>query len=282
LASAKVDDNSGFGALFIVDVPPFIPGPSTASAVDSVGNTIDPSLPYYSGFNIPTFTLIDGTEPTPTSGPPQTPEPSPTPEPTATPTPVPTWSNNTQVERAFPNLSFRRQTNLLQPDDGSNLIFISELSGRILVFEDDQNAERSDVYLDITDRVFSGATPEGLLGIAFDPDYESDGYFYVYYFTAGVPDEPASPDWEYSKNPRRSVVSRLSATADDPRKADVDSELVIIEIHQPTVSHNAGQLAFGPDGYLYISLGDGGFIPRDDNPAVNGRTRPRCWGRYFV
>ena len=82
-----------------------------------------------------------------------------------------------------------------------------------------------------------------MLGLAFDPDYSNNGFFYVYY-TA-----PA---------PRHSVVSRFSVIESSPGVADPDSEYIIMEVPQPFGSHNGGQLAFGPDGYLYIGLGDGG------------------------
>ena len=94
---------------------------------------------------------------------------------------------------------------------------------------------------------------EGLLGLAFDPDYAANGHFYVYY----------SAD-----SPRRSVVSRFTVLPDSPIAADPGSELVIMEIPQPYSNHNGGQLAFGPDGYLYVGLGDGGS--RGD-PMGNGQ-----------
>ena len=147
-----------------------------------------------------------------------------------------------QVERAFPNLGFQRLTNLVQPDDGSELVFITEQAGLVRVFVDRQDAIGMSVFLDITNRVIDGGDEEGLLGLAFDPEYRENGHFYVY----------------YSATPRRSVVSRFTVSANDPEIADPGSELVIMEVPQPFENHNGGQLAFGPDGYLYIGLGDGG------------------------
>ena len=83
---------------------------------------------------------------------------------------------------------------------------------------------------------------EGLLGLAFDPDYSDNGYFYVYYSAA---------------NPRRSVISRFSVS-ENPNVADPNSEFIILEVAQPFSNHNGGQVAFGPHGNLYIGLGDGG------------------------
>ena len=147
-----------------------------------------------------------------------------------------------QVERAFPNLVFQRLTNLVQPDAGSGLIFVTEQAGIVKVFADRQDATTAGVFLDITNRVINGGDEEGLLGLAFDPEYRVNGHFYVY----------------YSATPRRSVVSRFTVRPDDPQRADPGSELVIMEVPQPFENHNGGQLAFGPDGYLYIALGDGG------------------------
>ena len=147
------------------------------------------------------------------------------------------------VQRAFPNLIFERMTNLVQPDDGHNHIFVTEQPGRIRVFTNDRDAMEAGMFLDISGRVSESNNEEGLLGLAFDPDYSTNGYFYVYYSAA---------------NPRRSVVSRFSVSQSDPEASDPESELVILEIGQPFGNHNGGQLAFGPDGYLYISVGDGG------------------------
>ena len=148
------------------------------------------------------------------------------------------------VERVFPNLTFPRLTNLVQPDDGRALLFATEQAGRIMVFPDDQGATQAEVFLDLTGRVTpSPGNEEGLLGLAFDPGYRDNGYFYVYYSAA---------------SPRRSVVSRFSVKAGNPKEADTNSELIIMEIGQPASNHNGGQIVFGPDGFLYIALGDGG------------------------
>jgi hypothetical protein len=156
-----------------------------------------------------------------------------------------------QVERVFPNLSFQDMTNLVQPVDESGLIFITEQKGVIHAFAADQPQQGSRVFLDITNQVNRGGE-EGLLGLAFDPDYQDNGHFYVYYSAT---------------NPRRSVVSRFSLDQGNPGIADPQSEVIIMEIEQPFINHNGGQLAFGPDGYLYIGLGDGG----GGDPQSNGQ-----------
>lgn len=158
-----------------------------------------------------------------------------------------------QVQRAFPNLTFQRLTNLVQPDDGRDRIFITEQAGIVRVFSNDQDASNSEVFLDIRDLVSTGHNEEGLLGLAFDPDYRDNGHFYLYYSAAGA---------------RRSALSRFSISPNDPNVADPDSELVIMEILQPYGNHNGGQIAFGPDGHLYVGLGDGG---KGGDPLGNGQ-----------
>ena len=207
----------------------------------------------------PTLTPTPTPMPTPTLAPTLTPTPTPTPvptpTPTLTPTPVPTPSplRAMQVERTFPNLTFQRLTNLVQPDDGQDHIFVTEQPGRVRVFPNDQQASEAQIFLDIRNRVSEVDNEEGLLGLAFDPNYKSNGYFYVYYSAA---------------NPRRSVVSRFSVSGNDPNVADPDSEFIIMEIPQPYGNHNGGQIAFGPDGYLYVGLGDGGA---GGDPLGNGQ-----------
>ena len=121
------------------------------------------------------------------------------------------------------------------------------------MFPNQQTVEDAQVFLDIRGRVNDRGNEEGLLGLAFDPDYASSGLFYVYYSAS---------------NPRRSVISRFSVTTGDPSRADPASEHVILEVGQPYANHNGGMLAFGPDGFLYISLGDGGA---GGDPQGNGQ-----------
>lgn len=157
-----------------------------------------------------------------------------------------------QVERVFPDLAFQEMTNLVQPDDTGDLMFVTEQRGVVYSFSA-SNPQEADVFLDITDRVNRGGNEEGLLGLAFDPDYQGNGYFYVYYSAA---------------EPTRSVLSRFNLDEQNTDVADPGSEVVITEVEQPYANHNAGQIAFGPDGYLYIALGDGGSA---GDPLGNGQ-----------
>ena len=164
------------------------------------------------------------------------------------------------VRRMFPNLKFRHQTNLVQPDDGLGRIFITEQGGVVRVFPNEQLTPEAAIFLDISDRVSEEGKEEGLLGLAFDPHFSENGFFYVYYSAAG---------------PRRSVLSRFSTRLDNPNVASLDSELVILEVEQPFRNHNGGQLAFGPEGFLYIGLGDGG---QADDPMGNGQNEGSLLG----
>ena len=162
------------------------------------------------------------------------------------------------LSNAFPNLSFSAPVDLQAPDDGSNRLFVVEQAGRIRVFENDAGVTSSSLFLDINVPVASGGE-QGLLGLAFDPDYAQNGYFYVNY--------TASP-------PRRTVVARYSVSASDPNVADPASEVVLFTVNQPYSNHNAGQLQFGPpegpggERYLYVGMGDGGSA---NDPQENGQ-----------
>ncbi len=128
-------------------------------------------------------------------------------------------------------------------DDGSGRLFVLERAGRIRVIR--EGALLPTPFLDISDRVDT-IGEGGLMGLAFHPDFPVNQYFFVNY--------TASPAGAF-----RVVVSRFSASQDSPDQADPQEE-VLLEIEQETLIHNAGELVFGPDGYLYISVGDGGFV----------------------
>ena len=158
-----------------------------------------------------------------------------------------------QFESAFPNLTFQQPVDIQNAGDGSNRIFVSEQRGVISVFLNSQNTTSIKTFLDISDKVLSGGEL-GLLGLAFHPDYKDNGYFFVDYTT---------------DNPRRTIISRFKVSATDPDMAERNSEVILLEINQPYSNHNGGQISFGPDGYLYISLGDGGSAGDPQNNAQN-------------
>ena len=154
---------------------------------------------------------------------------------------------------AFPNLSFSEPLDLQSADNESNRIYVAEKKGTIKVFENDSEVTSAETFLDLGN--IPTSSEQGLLGFTFHPDFKSNGFFYVFY-------TPVT---------RVARVSRFTVPRTDSGLADTDSELVILEIPQPRTNHNGGQLTFGNDGYLYISVGDGGGAG-DTNGNAQNRT----------
>jgi len=148
------------------------------------------------------------------------------------------------LEKCFERLRFQRPILLTHAGDGSDRIFIVEQGGKILVFENGQSPTTSKVFLDISAQVSREGNEEGLLGLAFHPEFENNGQFFVYYSS--------------KHNDMHSVVSRYNVRADDADQADPESEKIILTQLQPYRNHNGGDIKFGHDGFLYISFGDGG------------------------
>ncbi|MFQ5831362.1 MAG: PQQ-dependent sugar dehydrogenase [Candidatus Thorarchaeota archaeon] len=164
------------------------------------------------------------------------------------------------VEVAFPNLQFNSAVDLQNAGDGTNRLFVVEKDGIIRVFNNDRDTSVASVFLDISSVVSAIGTEEGLLGLAFHPDYAVNGYFYVNYIASG---------------PRRTVIERYNVSATNPDQADASSALTILEIPQPYSNHNGGQIAFGSDGYLYIAVGDGGS---SGDPQGHGQDKTTLLG----
>ncbi|MEE2858843.1 MAG: PQQ-dependent sugar dehydrogenase [Candidatus Neomarinimicrobiota bacterium] len=153
---------------------------------------------------------------------------------------------NYEIIDAFPNLSFTDPVDIYHPNDNSNRLFVIEQPGKIMVFQNDPLTAAAETFLDIRSIVDQdpGYTEEGLLGFAFHPNFNENGYFYVNYTDYG---------------PKRNVIARYTVSNNNPNQADESSSLIILEVNQPYTNHNGGQMGFGPnDGFLYISFGDGG------------------------
>ena len=138
-------------------------------------------------------------------------------------------------------------------DTGGNL-FVAEQDGVVLVFHSGEVFEA----LDIRSRVSRRGNEEGLLSVALDPTFEESGELWVYYSVAG--------------GPRRTRLSRFTVDPPGANTVDIDSELVVLEVDQPFANHNGGAIRFGPDGMLYLGLGDGGGrgdrLGNGQNPAT--------------
>jgi glucose/arabinose dehydrogenase len=129
------------------------------------------------------------------------------------------------------------------PDDGTNRIFIVEHGGTIQVTQ--AGVVLPVPFLDISSQIESGGE-KGLLGMACHPDFGASGHFYVDYTQ------------RLSTGQLQTVISEFAVSATDPNQADPTSERQLLVVDQPYDNHNGGQLAFGPDGFLYIAFGDGG------------------------
>lgn len=158
------------------------------------------------------------------------------------------------VAEAFPGLSFTRPVDIQVAGDGK--IFVVEQRGVISMVSGVSENKTKSIFLDIASKVRDQGNEEGLLGLAVHPDFATNGFFFVNYTAS---------------NPQRTVVSRYQAVGSDLSQANASSELVLLEIEQPFSNHNGGQLAFGPDGYLYIATGDGGSSgdPRNNSQDLS-------------
>ena len=189
-----------------------------------------------------------------------------------------------EVENAFPKLQWPdeltgadsglakelRPLLLTGAGDGTNRIFVGMQPGTIQVFANDPKVESMDTFLDLRERTHYRVpqeNEEGLLGLAFHPKYKENGEFFVYY--TGEYDQESD---------RRSVISRFHVSKDNPNKADPNSEEILLVIPDKYWNHNGGTIIFGPDGYLYVGLGDGGL--RAD-PDENGQDLGELWGKIL-
>ncbi len=162
------------------------------------------------------------------------------------------------VTRAFPDLTFSRPVLMLQAPGGSDW-YVLEQGGRIIRFADRTDADSVSLFAELRSLVDDRYSESGLLGAAFHPRFAETGEVFLSYTRAG--------------QPLTSVVARFNTTGGG--RLDRVSRSEVLEVAQPFRNHNGGHIAFGPDGYLYLGLGDGGS---GGDPQGNGQNRNTLLG----
>lgn len=168
-----------------------------------------------------------------------------------------------QAVKAYPKLTFSAPIDLQSPKSGDSRLFLAEQSGKIFAFRDAAGVGTKDLFLDLSGVVSQGGEL-GLLGFAFHPKYKDNGYLFVNY-TVNSPS-------------LRTVIARYQRSSSNRRIADPDSGVEILSYNQPYDNHNGGQIAFGPDGFLYIASGDGGSA---GDPDGNGQDLGTLLGKIL-
>ena len=160
---------------------------------------------------------------------------------------------------------FDRPLFVTHAGDGSGRLFVVEQTGRIRIVQDGNTLPEPFLNAsDVADWLFTfdentNWSENGLLGLAFHPNYAENGYFFIY----------------YTDREGDSALVRYQVSEVDPNRADPDSGQIILTVDQPHRNHNGGMLAFDPDGYLYLGLGDGGFA---GDPCDHGQRRDELLG----
>ena len=169
------------------------------------------------------------------------------------------------VQRVFPKLDFTQPVAMLQAPNDAARWFVVEQAGRVLAFNNDQAASTAGTFVDISARVASGGEM-GLLGMAFHPDFPANPRVYLSY-----------------TNQTAGRVSRVSefTSADLGATLDPGSERILLVIGQPEANHDGGNVAFGPDGYLYIGMGDGGGGNDQHGAIGNGQLMSTLLGKML-
>lgn len=154
--------------------------------------------------------------------------------------------------------------------DGSNRMFVATQYGSIHWFENRSDATEMHTFLDIRDRVMPfkhWENEEGFLGLTFHPKFKENGQFFVYYSI--VPTR---------ERPHTIRISRFTVREDNPNEGDPDSEEILLEIDEPYWNHKGGTVVFGPDGYLYLGVGDGGLF---NDPHMHGQNLHSLMGKVL-
>jgi len=171
-----------------------------------------------------------------------------------------------ELQPVFSKLNDERPIWMSEAPDGSHRFFVVYQSGRIVIVKKGSDGGDAKEFLNIEDRNPYFDNEDGLLSIAFHPGFKTNGLFYIYYTQENSAEQQA----RMQDFPYRSVVSEMKVSATDPDKADTNSERILLQVPEPYWNHKGGELCFGPDGYLYLGLGDGG-PPSGGDPFNNGQ-----------
>jgi glucose/arabinose dehydrogenase len=173
-----------------------------------------------------------------------------------------------QLRPVFKGMTLDRPVWMFEAPDASDRVFIVEQPGRIRLVHKGNDGAQAKEFLNIVDRetyIEAGAnTGIGLMSLAFHPGYKTNGLFYIFY--------NRSNSEKGGQFPSRSIISEFKVSATDADRADLDSERVLLDVPEPFRNNQGGQVAFGPDGYLYIALGDGGSNNDPFNSGQNTST----------
>lgn len=174
-----------------------------------------------------------------------------------------------KLRPAFPNLPlFSNPIEMTHSNDGTNRLFVLQQRGLVYVFDNSPTVSIRKTFLNLSGKVSPSGSELGLLGIAFHPNYSVNRYFYVNYTF----DSAGSGSGSWSR------VSRFTASSVNPDTVLLSTELILMTLSQPFSNHNGGKVAFGPDGYLYLSFGDGGS---GGDPNGNGQNRSTLLGKIL-
>lgn len=216
----------------------------------------------------PTATATGTVRPTATPSPTQVPTPrvTPTPTPVVTPAPAGTGPDHLATQLVVSGLA--DPIGVTNAGDGSGRLFVVQRGGRVRVINPDGTL-RSAPFVDMSGAAgFVSGGEQGLLGLAFHPNFASNGRLFVDYTRVAQGGEP---------EPYEDVVAEVSASGDHS-SANPASERILLVVPDPFPNHNGGQLAFGPNGYLYIGMGDGGS---GGDPNGNGQNKQALLGKIL-
>ena len=157
-----------------------------------------------------------------------------------------------EIIEAYPNLVFDQPLYFTYANEMTDIVYVVERTGKIKYFENNPNVDKTEIFIDLSDKIDINGSEKGLLGLAFHPKFKDNGFFYVNY-----------------TDEKGTKLSRYSLSSSNVNIGDPYSEMELLSFPQPYTNHNGGHIEFGPDGYLYIATGDGGSSGDPHNNSQN-------------